>query len=205
MENQEATGEKKVRRQSRFSKFAKPESVTVTTTETVSFDAEPSVQRAPMRQPMREEDPRTRAERRAAEIMGNIGTLDQGSDNFATPEPPPGWSYEWKMKSVLGQEDPTYQTQLARTGWEAVPSNRHPDMMPIGEKYAIIERKGMVLMERPLAITEEVKRLDLRNARDQVRQKEAQLNQAPDGTMTRDHAQVRPKIKKGFEPMPIPE
>lgn len=204
MENQQTSAVKRTRKPSVFAK-AKAESLTTTTTETVTLDADAPIQRAPLRQPMREEDPRSRAERRAAEIMGNIGTLDQGSDNFATPTPPEGWSYEWKMKSVLGQEDPTYQTQLARTGWEAVPTNRHPDMMPIGEKYAIIERKGMVLMERPLAITEEVKRLDMRNARDQVRQKEAQLNQAPDGTMTRDHQQVRPKIKKGFEPMPIPE
>ena len=204
MENQDIA----VKRTRKPSVFAKkqPESVTVTTTETVTaIGDEPSIKRPPLRSAMREEDPRTRAERRAAEIMGNIGTLDQGADNFATPEPPPGWSYEWKMKSVLGLEDPTYQTQLARTGWEAVPTDRHPDMMPLGDKYPIIERKGMVLMERPLSVTEEVRRIDQRNARDQVRQKEAQLTQAPDGTMTRDHAQVKPKIKKGFEPMPIPE
>lgn len=206
MENQQPAPAKRTRKTSLFAKpVPKEESLTTTVTETVALDAEAPIKRAPMRQPMRDEDPRVRAERRAAELMGNLGSLDRGTDNFTTPEPPPGWSYEWKMKSVLGQEDPTYQTQLAHTGWEAVPTNRHPEMMPIGEKYATIERKGMILMERPAIITEEVKRLDLRNARDQVRQKEQQLSQAPDGTMTRDHAQVKPKIKKGFEAMPIPE
>ena len=42
-------------------------------------------------------------------------------------------------------------------------------------------------------------------ARKQVRDKEAQIAGTPDGTMTRDHAKVRPQIKKGFEAMPIPK
>ena len=32
-----------------------------------------------------------------------------------------------------------------------------------------------------------------------------QLAGTPDGTMTRDHAQVKPNIKKSFEAMPVPE
>jgi len=36
-----------------------------------------------------------------------------------------------------------------------------------------------------------------------VRAKEAQLNQAPDGTFERDDPRVKPSIKKSFEAMPI--
>jgi hypothetical protein len=60
-------------------------------------------------------------------------------------------------------------------------------------------------MERPEEITEEMQNIEVRKARDQVRAKEAQLSGTPDGTMTRDHAQVRPSIKKSFEAVPIPK
>jgi hypothetical protein len=60
-------------------------------------------------------------------------------------------------------------------------------------------------MECPTEIVMERHALDLRNARNQVRYKEQQLAGTPDGTMTRDHAQARPKINKSFEAMPVPD
>jgi hypothetical protein len=163
--------------------------------------------RGDMRPPMREEDPRTRAARRAAEIRDNIGSMDEGTDDFYVDPHivPPGWSYEWKRKTFLNQEDPAYQVQLARTGWEPVPANRHPSYMPDGNRHATIERKGMVLMERPLELTEEARAIELRKARNQVRHKEAQLNSAPDGQFGRDHDQVKPRIGKSYEAIPIPK
>jgi hypothetical protein len=162
------------------------------------------VERSAMRPPVREEDPRARAAARAAQIKGHLGELDEGVDDFITPPPPPGWTYEWKRKTIYNQEDPAYQVSLARMGWEAVPTTRHPEMMPGGGSHANIERKGMILMERPAEITEEVRAADLRKARNQVRAKEAQLNNAPDGQFGRDHAQVKPKINKGYSPIDIP-
>lgn len=163
--------------------------------------------RPELRPAMREEDPRTRAARRAAEIRNHLGSMDEGPDDFYINHDliPPGWTYEWKRKTVLGQEDPAYQVQLARTGWEPVPASRHPSYMPEGSKSMTIERKGMILMERPLELTEEARAIELRKARNQVRQKEAQLNSAPDGQFGRDHAQVKPKINKSYEAMPIPK
>ena len=162
--------------------------------------------RKPMRKEMRPEDARARAEARAAEIRENRGSLDDGIDEFYIDPAgvPDGWSYEWKRHTLLGKEDPAYQVQLARGGWEAVPADRHPEMMPIGN-YAVIERKGMILMERPLSLTKEAKDIELRRARNQVRAKEQQLSQTPDGTMTRQHDNIRPSVKKSFEPVPIPE
>jgi hypothetical protein len=155
----------------------------------------------------REESPRERAARRAAELRGHIGNMDEGTDDFFVPPEfiPDGWSYEWKRKTNVGMEDPAYQVALARMGWEPVPASRHPAMMPEGSKYQVIERKGMILMERPLEITEEAKNIELRRARNQIRQKEQQLASAPDGTLTRDHAQARPKISKSYEAIPIPK
>lgn len=162
--------------------------------------------RPDMRAPMREEDPRARAAKRAAELR-NHGSLDEGIDKFAIPleDIPAGWEYEWKRKTLLGKEDPTYDTHLARTGWEPVPTSRHPSYMPSNGKYPIIEREGMVLMERPKEISDEARGIERRRARDQIRAKEEQLGAAPPGTFERDHPSTRPSIKHSYEPMPIPD
>lgn len=169
-----------------------------------TLEASPTLPRAPLR-----EDPRTRAARRAAELREHRGAMDEGTDEFWIDKGmiPDGWDYEWKRKLLLGQEDPAYQVQLARNGWEAVPADRHPEMMPSTGNYAAIERKGMILMERPKEITDEVRSTDLRRARQQVRQKEEQLNSAPDGTLQRKKSDGSSlaNIKKSYEAIPIPE
>ena len=80
-----------------------------------------------------------------------------------------------------------------------------PELMPAGYKGNTVERKGMILMMRPKRITDMVRQADARKARDQIRAKETQLSSAPDGQFTRDHNQVKPKIGKSYEPMPIPQ
>ena len=160
-----------------------------------------------LRPKMREDDPRARAAQRARELREHHGDINEGTDDFYVDldSIPDGWTYEWKRHSTYGAEDPAYQIQLARAGWTAVPSSRHPQMMPYGTNHDFIMRKGMILMECPTEIVEERRRNDLRLAREQVRHKEQQLAGTPDGTLTRDHAQARPKIKKSYEAMPIPE
>jgi hypothetical protein len=162
--------------------------------------------REPLRPQLREETSLERARKRAAELRDHLGGVEEASDDFyVSPDiVPDGWVYEWKRKLVLGAEDPTYEVQLARAGWEPVPASRHPEMMPKGE-YAVIERKGLLLMERPKEIVDEIRRLEQRRARDQVRAKEAQLAGTPEGTLTRDDPRVAPKIKKGYEPIPVEE
>lgn len=177
---------------------------------------EPAPQAAPiapsrpeMRPTMREEDPRARAARRAAELRDHRnGDMDEGVDEFYIDpaDIPEGWSYEWKRRTVLGAEDPAYQVALARAGWEPVPTSRHPSYMPMGGDYPFIERKGMILMERPLEITDDARNSELRKARMQVRQKEAQLNSAESGQFERTNKdQSLVKVRKSYEAIPIPE
>lgn len=167
-------------------------------------------ERPPLRANPKAEDPRERARRRAEEIREHIGGLDEGTDEFFIPADmvPDGWTYEWKRHTIFNQEDPAYTVQLAREGWETVPVDRcpmHRAMMPATWTKNTIERKGMVLMERPIEITQEARAIELRRARQQVRVKEQQLAATPDGTLSRDDPRVAPKIKKGYEAMPIPE
>jgi len=173
-------------------------------------DPAPRPMRQPMREPMREDD-LARAQRRAAEIMGTIDTLDDGVDEFRiNPKMiPDGWTYEWKRKTVMGQEDVGYQTSLARMGWDPVNVNKdhdHRALMGADWKGRTIERKGMILMERPKVITEEARRLERQRARGQVTIKEEQLSAAPPGQFERNNKDSSlAKVKKGYEPMPIPE
>ena len=159
---------------------------------------------------MREDDPRARAAARAAQLREHIGDLDEGTDEFYVPPSmvPDGWTYEWKRRTIWNQEDPAYTVQLARDGWEEVPLTRdsaHKAMMPKNWSGNTIERKGMILMERPKEISDEIRNIELRRARQQVRIKESQLSGTPEGTLSRDaDPRVRPQIKKSFD-MPIPE
>ena len=134
--------------------------------------------------------------------------MEEGIDEFYIDpsDIPDGWSYEWKRRTVLGAEDPAYQVALARSGWEPVPTSRHPSYMPMGGDYPFIERKGMILMERPLEITQDARDNELRKARAQVRQKEAQLNSAESGHFERSNKdQSLVKVRKSYESIPIPE
>jgi hypothetical protein len=157
----------------------------------------------------REEDPRTRAARRAAELREHWGgdSQQEGDDKFYIDARmiPPGWSYEWKMHTVLNAESPAYQVQIANSGWEAVPAYRHPELMPDTYKGMTIDRDGMRLMERPAEITEAAKARELRKAREQVGQKEAQLNGAAPGQFERSNkGDSMVKIKKSYEAIKIP-
>ena len=165
-----------------------------------------SIPRPDIRPEKRAEDPRARAAKRAAEIRGHLGDMDEGVDDFRAPDAPPGWNYEWKRKTLLGAEDPAYAVSLARTGWEPVPAERHPSYMPSGSKHATIERKGMILMERPSTITDRARQIELQRARNQVRQKEAQLSSAPDGQFDRSNkGDSLVKVRRSVEPMVIPK
>jgi len=180
---------------------------------------ETETRRGPGRPPMnrpdtREESPRLAmdgrdAAARAAAIREHLGgDLDEGPDKFwIDPDDiPPGWSYEWKRRETLGKQDPAYQVALARKGWEPVPAQRHPSYMPEGDQHRIIEREGMVLMERPAEITAEVQALERRKANDQVGIKERQLGLTPEGQLPRDaDPRTRPRVNKSWGPVEIPK
>jgi hypothetical protein len=151
-----------------------------------------------------------RAARRTAELQehGSIG--DDGADKFYIDPRmvPEGWSYEYRMFTVLGKEDPSYQVRLRNSGWDPVPVSRHPELMPLGYTGNTIILDGMMLMERPLVITEEQKQRDRKNASDQVRAKEQQLTgAAPPGEFERSNKGDRlTSIKKSREAtIPIPD
>ena len=151
---------------------------------------------------------RKSAKDRAEEIRANRGDADiESVDRYRVDHLnlDPEWTYEWKRKTLLGKEDPSYEVSLSRGGWEPVPLDRHPEMMPLAHKGKTIEVDGMILMERPKELTDEARRVEERRAKAQVRTKEEQLRETPAGTLSRDaDARIKPKITKSYERMPIP-
>lgn len=166
------------------------------------------LQRPDMRPDLHIEDPRERARIRARQILEHISDIDDTTDEFYIPESiiPDGWTYQWKMWSVLNQHDPHYQSDLRRKGWDYVPASRHPDMAPMGSSEQRIFRKGMVLMERPTEVDDIVKERYVQAAKNQVKMKEQQLNSEPPGTFERVNKDAPlAKVKKSWSPMPTPD
>ena len=190
------------RARAKTSRFAKPVEKTLPSEVTQEAMNEAASLRQAPRHNLREESSLERAKRRAAELKGSLTSMDDTPDEFAIPAHiiPEGWSYEWKRKSVFGQEDSSYMMSQEARGWEPVPASRHRSMMPEGH-YNTIERKGMILMERPKEITDEAKRQDRMRARDAVKSREQQLAEAQAGQFARN----KPTISKGYEPMAMPE
>jgi hypothetical protein len=98
-------------------------------------------------------------------------TLRTGSNRFEFDREviPPGQTYEWKRKTMFGQEDSENLINLEQNGWSAVPADRHPELM--GRRAiagAEICRGGLILMERADEITAEARDLDTFAARNQV-------------------------------------
>lgn len=141
----------------------------------------------------------SRAEQRLKEIRGLADAGGGDGDQFWAPEPPDGFEYEWKRKTIYGQEDPSYAIELVRQGWEPVPLFRHLNMMPHGWQGDIIERGGQVLMERPKVLCDESRALERAKTKADIQEKEAQL-----GLAAKPFGKASVSVRKSIEPMSIP-
>lgn len=144
---------------------------------------------------------------RAEEIRNRMRSAENGNDFhddfFIDPRDiPDGWDYNWKRYTTGGMPDPAYEVELAQAGWEPVDTSRHPHMMPIGHKGPI-ERKGMILMERPKEISDIAKQREFANAREAVISKERALGITPSGQFERDSKLTG--VRKSYGPMEIPK
>lgn len=158
---------------------------------------------ADVRTDMRAEDPRAEAERIAAEWFGHLDSLGPHKDKYYVDPTkiPDGWSYEWRTYTVVGKENPQYQVQLQRAGWRAVPTSRHPELMPKGWTDGVILIDGMMLMERPKQITDFQKERDRRDANAPIENIRAKLAGAPQGHFPRTaDARTAPRLDTAFAP-----
>ena len=143
------------------------------------------------------------AARRAAEIRANgFDDMDR-VDEFAVPPPQEGWSQEWKRKIVINQEDISNMNHCLSTGWTPVPADRFPHILNSSTSGSI-ERRGMILMERPKEITDEVIARENAKARSMITQKAGQLDRSV-GFLGDERANANIKVNKTYEQMKVPE
>ena len=147
-------------------------------------------------------DSRSRAEARIRAIRSNPD-LANGTerDKYWAPPPPDGWDYQWKLKSVMNQDDIDRIRQNEMNGWEPVPLSRHPELMPRGWKGETIEVGGLVLMERPMMFTQEAREEERRAAREAVLTKEAQMREGRSGDLGRREVN---RFSKTRAPIDVP-
>lgn len=101
---------------------------------------------------------------------------ETGVNEFFIPPhlPPPGWSWEWKEETVLGQARQGYAAKLASVGWEAVMTESYPGIFTPeyddrGELMkGPIRRGGLILMERAMILTQEAMLDEKRKADEKV-------------------------------------
>ena len=68
---------------------------------------------------------------------------------------PTGMTYAWVRESTLNEPDPDNMTDRMIRGWQPVPANRHPEMVPPplpgyeGMEVTVIRRGGLILCECP--------------------------------------------------------
>lgn len=151
-------------------------------------------------------DHEARARARIAEIRAIHGDGDFSEvyvDKWFAAAPP-GWIYEWKTHSVWNKEYPQYVSGLQRSGWSAVQAVRHRELLYPEYEGENIIIDGMILMERPRELTDQVRRREYQRAIDVVRNSERKLADAPGGTAPRTaFSDTMPRVRSHVGPVTI--
>lgn len=77
---------------------------------------------------------------------------------------PPNMTYSWVRETTLNEPDPDNMTDRMVRGWQPVPADRHPEMVPPplpgyeGTTVNVIRRGGLILCEKPTDEVEQAKR-----------------------------------------------
>lgn len=120
--------------------------------------------------------PPLRGSNEGTDIPLRVRKHKHGAGNDAlyidTSKFPDGWTYEWKRRTVYGEENPAYNMSLAENGWEHVKASDHPELQT---KPGAIERGGLCLMRRPDYLTEEAREEDRYVAENQVKRQAASM------------------------------
>jgi len=137
--------------------------------------------REPVRETQRDD---VRDQTGAVVVQGRNGEIltrsrKEGIDPFDVPLSfiPNGWGYQWNAVTTYGNSE-VFQAQnleFHQNGWRPVPAARHDGFfMPKGHSGPVIVR-GQMLMERPMALTEEARDEQENLAKQQMRDRDAAL------------------------------
>lgn len=151
------------------------------------------VAREPVRQTMPVIPGRVVFYNRAGKPIQRAGA-ETGANEFWIPAhlPPPGWSWEWKEETILGEIRSGVAAKQAQVGWEPVMAESYPgELMPEFDDRGApvkgpVRRGGLILKERRIEATLEAAADDKRKADEAVGKSKRQYAAGPntDGTQT---------------------
>lgn len=117
-------------------------------------------------------------------------------DNYINRENIPGdISLNWKLFTAIGQEYPYYLQQMRNQGWEPVNPQEHPDWvnLPPGYSATTCVVDGLILMERPMYLTEEAEEDNYIMATQRIREAEQRLGRRESD---REAEPLKPRLVK---------
>lgn len=113
---------------------------------------------------------------------------------------PDGMSYNWKrLDNGYGKPDEAHMARLKRMGWTEVPARRHPELFGDRAKDEPAIHKGMILMERPIELTQDAHIHNLKLARKNIADQTAKLKISGHDLMPR----VLQKNNRKFKAMDV--
>ena len=127
-----------------------------------------------------------------------------------TAEIPEGMEYQWVSKVIMGEVQTENLIIMREAGWESVtwdmrPAHVRPPGMSQDELDMPCERAGMILMSRPKYLGDEARAEETTRAREQVRDKLAQLGQSDPQNQAPRKAPVFSRTYGPGEASDIPE
>lgn len=131
-------------------------------------------------------------------------------DGFAVPTElkEKDWDYQWVRISTHGQEDIDNQVAMQSNGWRPVPADRAGwrGRFMAADYKGPIAKSGLMLMERPMMLTEQAKAETDARYREQKMQQSQKFGLAlPEGfSAATDRARANTGIKRG-QPVATPE
>jgi hypothetical protein len=135
-------------------------------------------EREPIREPVRDNIPAGRAVAVGRDGKPVFRRQTNSTDQFYIPPEfiEPGWSMEWKRCSLFGQPQSGYIAENQNNGWAAVNTGRFPGyfLPETTDPNAPVIRGDLMLMERPLSLTEEARKEDRERAQAAVQNRMAQ-------------------------------
>ena len=130
-------------------------------------------------EPAREATSEPQRELQPGEVLGRDGEVlsrkrSSTTDIFFVPPhlKDPKYDYNWKTETVYNQPQIAHMVAIAENGWRAVltrPGSKWSGVFMPNDYEGPIKRNGLVLMERPMALSIEAKMEEDKKARDQVR------------------------------------
>lgn len=111
---------------------------------------------------------------------------------------PPNMSYEWRRKTVFGQEDRESQVIDAENGWRPVPPSRHPETFGENAEGEYGVKSGLILCERPAAMTEDARAQDAADAEAQKMDESRRLGLSPEGTFERVRDRRITRVRRSY-------